>query len=113
MHSLYLTRIELLEKEIKRIIHTKLDKNIIITICGSYRRGISILGNNKQKGHENSGDIDVLITQEKTHSKCKDRYNLLEKVVHVLEKEGFPTDRIALGKTKYSGVCILVSLNVS
>lgn len=78
------------------------DKTMILTICGSYRRG-----------KETSGDIDVLLiipkydTKEKIESLEKDD-NPLIKFVDVLTSMGFLiahlTDR---GETKYMGLCKL------
>src|SRR5688572_3083256 len=73
-------------EEIIRNIIMKLDKNIIMLIGGSYRRG-----------SETSGDIDVLITQPKTSSKSFDNYTLLPKVISALEESKIITDRISLG----------------
>jgi DNA polymerase/3'-5' exonuclease PolX len=53
----------------------ELDSTIIMTLCGSYRRGL-----------EKSGDIDLLITQPKSSSKATEKYTTLKRVVDKLTK---------------------------
>ena len=85
----------LIKKEIENSIK-KVDKNILIEVCGSYRRG-----------KKTSGDIDILITQEKTSSKSFDDYTIIKHVVKQLQKDGLITDLISEGTKKFMGVCIL------
>ena len=88
-----------MEKIIKQII-SKINKDIIIEVCGSYRRG-----------NKNSGDIDILIThkliQEKEDfHKLKD--NTLLKLIKLLKSIKFLYDHITVdGYTKYMGICKL------
>ncbi|RWS06233.1 DNA polymerase beta-like protein [Dinothrombium tinctorium] len=82
------SEMEQMEKFIKKVAK-EIEKNIIITICGSYRRGLP-----------ESGDIDVLITDENSH-------NYLNLLVEKLTNKGFITDTIAQGDTKFMGVCKL------
>lgn len=89
---------QLWEKLLTREIH-KIDRNIIIYIVGSYRRGL-----------EKSSDIDILLTQPKTSSKAKEEYTVLERVIEALKKSGFITDTLGLGKKKFMGVVRLVRL---
>lgn len=74
------------------------DKEIIATVCGSFRRGAA-----------SSGDIDVLVTHPSYLSSENDfdKKALLHGVVDTLTKGGFVTDSISLGDTKFMGVCIL------
>lgn len=76
----------------------KYDKNVILTVCGSFRRGAS-----------SSGDIDVLVTHPSFVSTDTDfdKKALLRGIVDTLTKAGFVTDSISLGDTKFMGVCIL------
>lgn len=76
----------------------KFDKDIIATVCGSFRRGAT-----------SSGDIDVLVTHPSFLSTDNDfdKKALLHGVVDMLTKAGFVTDSISLGDTKFMGVCIL------
>lgn len=70
-----------------------LDKEYIMTICGSYRRG-----------KEESGDIDVLLTHPTYTSKEKEskkKVSVLKKVVERLEREHLIVDTISLGLTKF------------
>lgn len=88
-----------MEKIIKKIIN-KLFKDIIVEVCGSYRRG-----------NETSGDIDILITHKSIKEKedfdnLKD--NILLKLIKFLQNIGFLYDHITVdGHTKYMGVCKL------
>lgn len=89
---------KLWEKLLTKEIH-KIDKNIIVHLVGSYRRGLP-----------ESSDIDILITQPKTSSKSKEEYTVLEKVVEALKQAGYITDTIGSGKKKYIGVVQLVCM---
>lgn len=90
-----------IETKLKKIIY-KIDEKLIVTICGSYRRGLS-----------NSGDIDVLIT----HADFKGSYNNLKikddyliTIVKKLTEKNLIIDHLtSLGTTKYMGVCRLNS----
>lgn len=79
-----------------RVALDRLDSNIKMDICGSYRRE-----------SETSGDIDVLITQEKSSTTSKDIYTLLPRVIKELQKDGIITDTISQGNSKFMGVCML------
>ncbi|KAF7406255.1 hypothetical protein HZH68_005624 [Vespula germanica] len=90
------TEITEIEQMLKKYIY-ELNKEYIITVCGSYRRG-----------KEASGDIDVLITHpnyisEEKESKKKN--DLLKNIVEYLEKKQLITDTMSLGSTKFMGVC--------
>lgn len=87
--------IEIYEKLIRKSID-EIDENIEMIIAGSYRRGTS-----------SSGDIDILITQEKTSSICLDDYTLLDRVVKKLQKDKIITDIIGQGGKKFMGVAKL------
>ncbi|XP_003489556.1 DNA polymerase beta isoform X1 [Bombus impatiens] len=93
--------IEQIEKIIKDSI-VKLNKEYIITICGSYRRG-----------KEESGDIDVLLTHPTYTSKEKEskKKTSLKDVVECLEKRKLIVNTISLGQTKFMGVCQIPSNN--
>lgn len=81
---------------------TDFDKKIIVTVCGSFRRGSA-----------SSGDIDVLVTHPSFISSDKDfdKKALLHGVVNKLIKEGFVTETISLGDTKFMGVCVLPEMD--
>ncbi|GLV42418.1 hypothetical protein CBL_03155 [Carabus blaptoides fortunei] len=77
----------------------KLDKEYLITICGSYRRGKS-----------ESGDIDVLLTHPSYTSTCTDKKlksKLFKDVIIALEACKFITETISVGETKFMGACKL------
>lgn len=66
----------------------KIDSELILEICGSYRREL-----------ESSGDIDVLITHP-----LKDN-NYLKRLVNILIEDGFIIDNLTkLGNKKYMGI---------
>lgn len=84
------------EKFLKKVANA-INNEIIITVCGSYRRG-----------KNNSGDIDTLITHPKIKTD-KDLensdINILKVFVKQLEAIGYLTDHLAeSGKTKYMGL---------
>lgn len=69
-----------------------LDKDIQITIVGSYRRKV-----------KESGDIDVLVTlKRKTTS--EERTNLMCKIIEKLKNENYIKSSLALGEKKYMGI---------
>lgn len=74
------------------------DKEVIATVCGSFRRGSA-----------SSGDIDVLMTHPSffSYNDDFDKKALLHGAVKKMTKEGFVTDTISLGDTKFMGVCVL------
>jgi len=81
-----------IEKHLKDSIF-KLDKNIIMVICGSYRRGLA-----------QSSDIDMLITVKPEY--YDNKYPYLTNVVQMLIDEKFIIDSLTtLGNTKYMGLC--------
>ena len=69
-----------------------IDKNIQITIVGSYRRKV-----------KESGDFDVLVTiQRKTSS--EERTELMCKVIDKLKQENYIKSSLALGSKKFMGI---------
>lgn len=74
----------------------KWDKNILLTICGSYRRE-----------KEYSGDIDVLVTHSVIKSNILNtkRGSILNELIKRFQKIGFITDSLSSGDTKFMGVC--------
>ncbi len=83
--------VEEMEK-LLRVELKKVDKNLTLCICGSYRRG-----------KKYTGDIDVLIT----YKKGKDNH-YLAKYIERLEKIGFLKDHLTWrGEKKYMGVARL------
>ena len=90
-----------IESRLKKLI-SKIDKDLLMTVCGSYRRKKTT-----------SGDIDVLIT----HPKLANEYDIKEQggtylmdIVKQLSEVGLLVDHLTtLGTTKYMGVCRLSS----
>ena len=97
------SEIKQLEHKIRKRVN-KLDKNYVMTVCGSYRREA-----------ESSGDIDVLLThpsfvvEEAWDSEDTERWvrsqgkkagNLLRAVVSDLEDADIVTDTLSQGETK-------------
>jgi len=95
-YNIYKTNIprDEIDKIYKYIISVsnKLDTNINITICGSYRRGKS-----------SSNDIDVLMTHKniKTESDIKLKQNYLHQLVTILKNNKFLVDDITFDKYEY------------
>lgn len=85
-------------REIEKRMKKKLkhfDTNLILTICGSYRRGAI-----------SSDDIDVLIT-DLTFTNEQKSGNRLERIINRLKEKHLITDEISLEETKFMGVCQL------
>lgn len=88
--------IEFTEKFLKRVIE-RINKELILTVCGSFRRGKST-----------SGDIDSLITHPKIKTEQDFKastLNILGTFVKQLESIGYLTDHLTdFGGTKYMGI---------
>lgn len=88
-----------IETKLKKYV-AKIDEDLIITVCGSYRRGLLT-----------SGDIDVLITHPdlKTQEDIDENgKEYLINIINKLTKRGLLIDHLTtLGTTKYMGVCRL------
>jgi DNA polymerase/3'-5' exonuclease PolX len=93
-------------EELLKIMIAKIDPKLILTICGSYRRGKPI-----------SGDIDVLITHPDLIDDSaveNSKISYLIEFVDILTQLGFLVDNLTdKGKTKYMGVCRLLFNNDS
>ena len=94
-------RIEIEKMEIIiKTLTSKMNKDIKLDICGSYRRG-----------KNTSGDIDILLS----HPNIKEKedltnmsHNILLNLVMCLQNIGFLHDHITFeGNTKYMGICKL------
>jgi len=109
------SEIKQLEHKIRKRVN-KLDKNYVMTVCGSYRREA-----------ESSGDIDVLLThpsfvveeagdsedtERGVRSQGKKAGHLLRAAVLDLEDADIVTDTLSQGETKFMGVCKLFSDSV-
>lgn len=79
------------EEFIKNILNN-LDKDIEITVVGSYRRKV-----------KESGDIDVLITI-KRKTTFEERTTIISKVIKKLKEENYIKESLALGDKKYMGI---------
>lgn len=84
------------------IIVKHINPDLIITCCGSYRRG-----------RDRSGDMDCLLTHTKLKT-AEDINNyqsvkghIISKLVNVLTNKGFITDHLSEGPKKYMGLCKL------
>jgi len=91
--------IEGMEKVIRTLL-TKMNKDIIMEVCGSYRRG-----------NKDSGDIDILLTHPQileNDDLKRMNQNILLNLVIFLQQIGFLYDHITVdGNTKYMGICKL------
>ena len=72
---------------------SKVSRNIVMSINGSYRRGMST-----------SGDIDILITSKKNGD---DTGKLRGKLIKELKKSGIIIETLAGGKKKFMGIARL------
>ena len=85
-------------KEIERYetellsIASSLDKNVKLSINGSYRRGLA-----------NSGDIDILITS----IKGSDTSLIRKEYIELLKQKGIIIETLASGKKKFMGLATL------
>jgi len=86
---------DMIDKYIHALINANFD-NLIYTVCGSYRRGLS-----------SSGDIDILISDPNYKTGIhKQKY--LEKLITILQENKFIIDSLTTnGSTKYMGICKL------
>lgn len=93
------TEIQQIEKFLK-LIASRMSPDMILTICGSYRRGCST-----------SGDVDVFLTHKelKTGEDAElFNCNILSEFVKIGTNVGFLIDHLTSeGNTKYMGICIL------
>ena len=86
------SKVRIAEKIIKKAT-SLIDPKILVTICGSYRRGLTT-----------SGDIDVLMTIPGSLTEGK----YLTQIVKMLTEGGFLVDDLTHdGNKKYMGVCII------
>lgn len=83
---------KILQKELKKI-----SGHLVLTICGSYRRG-----------RTDCGDIDVLMTDPSKPEESLAPYGYLKKFVSRLRNTGFIVgDLTSMGDKKYMGICRL------
>ena len=86
--------IQVMEKLLKDYCY-KIDRQLVVTICGSYRRGLLT-----------SGDMDVLISHPNITSKINQNPMFLRTLVRNLTQTGFLVDHLTtIGDTKYMGIC--------
>eukprot|EP00759_Apiculatamorpha_spiralis_P048166 PhF_6_TR43510/c0_g1_i1/m.66793/K02330/POLB; DNA polymerase beta len=78
------------------IIHQTVDPKLIITVCGSHRRGAAM-----------SGDVDVLFTHPASSSDSGSEYTYLHRAATALRVSGFLVDTLSEGETKFMGYCRL------
>ena len=90
------SEIDIFDKVVKNIAK-KINSELVVVICGSYRRECS-----------NSGDIDILLTHPDIKTKeeiNRLRFNYLSEVVRVLDHIGIICDHLSEGEFKYMGMC--------
>ena len=86
-----------IEKKVKEIVH-QINPDLVITICGSYRRG-----------SKTCGDVDILIMDPLDNIE-----DLLSKVIEALTKIDFLKDHLRNSFEKsnsYMGICKIKELN--
>ena len=96
--SLKIPREEIQKAEdILKRIALSLNKDLLVMICGSYRRG-----------KDKSGDVDCLITHPLINTKSDlddNQFNLLENFVTLLINSNFIVDQLDMGIKKFMGFC--------
>jgi DNA polymerase beta len=78
----------------------KIDNNIILKCCGSYRRKC-----------KDCGDIDILLSHPKFTTEQRinqeEPMKIISKLITILTKKGFLVDHLFQGTLQYSGICKL------
>jgi DNA polymerase beta len=85
--------------EILRKIFTKVSKDILYEVVGSYRRGV-----------ETSGDIDVILTL--TKNSTENINEIISKIVKLLKDKEYIIEDLAQGSHKYMGVCKMTKRSI-
>lgn len=89
------SEIELMKIYLKDMLN-KIDTNLILEICGSFRRG-----------KKNCGDIDILITNTQIYNNI-DKKKYLTSFIKILKKDNFIVDDLTKNsEKKYMGICKL------
>eukprot|EP01089_Gocevia_fonbrunei_P002401 TRINITY_DN12369_c0_g2_i2.p1 TRINITY_DN12369_c0_g2~~TRINITY_DN12369_c0_g2_i2.p1 ORF type:complete len:247 (-),score=43.70 TRINITY_DN12369_c0_g2_i2:73-774(-) len=90
-------------ESIVKLAAKTIDINMKAATCGSYIRG-----------KPDCGDIDILITNQKSSQSEDERSVFLNKLIGLLTSSGFLTDDLSYSKTGavYMGVCCLPEVNV-
>ncbi len=79
-----------------RRVARKVDKQLLVTVCGSHRRGLAT-----------SGDIDVLLTHPATDSDSGSEYIFLATLLKELRAAMYVVDTLSEGPHKFMGYCRL------
>ena len=82
-----------------------MNKDLIVMLCGSYRRG-----------RDKSGDIDCFITHPAIKTKddlLSSQINILSSFVELLIKVDFIVDQLDMGQQKFMGFCKVKQPNVA
>jgi DNA polymerase/3'-5' exonuclease PolX len=87
------SELAMIEQYLLEVASTVSDK-ILLTICGSYRRGLP-----------QSGDVDVLLTSKDWKSLNASRPHYMDTFISKLEKDKFLVDFLARGPSKIMAVC--------
>ncbi len=89
------SEIELMGIYLKNMLN-KIDTNLILEICGSYRRG-----------KKECGDIDILITNTQIYNNI-DKNKYLTSFIKILKNDNFIVDDLTKNsEKKYMGICKL------
>lgn len=89
------SEIELMGIYLKNMLN-KIDTNLILEICGSYRRG-----------KKDCGDIDILITNTQIYNNI-DKNKYLTSFIKILKNDNFIVDDLTKNsEKKYMGICKL------
>ena len=81
---------------IQRVCHEYVDRDVIVSVCGSHRRGLA-----------SSGDVDILLSHPASRSSAGCEYVYLSQIASALRKLGIICDTLVEGQAKFMGYCRL------
>lgn len=85
--------------QVEAICHQAVDPGIVVTVCGSHRRG-----------NATSGDVDILLSHRDSRSSSGAEYAYMQKVVQALTAVGYIQDTLVEGNVKFMGYSRLLNV---
>jgi DNA polymerase/3'-5' exonuclease PolX len=85
--------------QVEAICTLAVDPEIVVTVCGSHRRG-----------NKTSGDVDILLSQRHTRSTSKSEYVYMQEVIRALTRAGYIVDTLVEGAVKFMGYSRLLKV---
>ena len=83
--------------QVEAICTLAVDPKMVVTVCGSHRRG-----------NATSGDVDILLSQRDTRASVKPDKMYMKLVVEALTKVGYIQDALVSGESKFMGYAKLI-----